>query len=363
MKGDEGPGPASDPETEQARPKNGKGRFDQIVRTALIIIPLGVIGNVVFSFLYTDRGLLQAVASFPRGYLALALLLTLVPWVTNTLRMMIWIRFLGHRIGFLDIFRIVLATDLGASISPTAVGGSLFKWGLLIQRGVSPGAAASLATLTPLEDGVFFALALPLAVLLTASWGHPAFGAAAHQIQSNALPALALLLGIALLSWLVVRLVFGGRLGRRVQYGAARLRSTFRRRLRANWIDARHVFRTISRRGKARFALSMLLTAIQWIARYSVISALIAFLGAPVQPVLFWLLQWVVFTLSAFIPTPGAAGGAEAAFFVIYAPFLPSEVIGLATAGWRFFTFYLLLIIAAVLYLALSRIPARSSSG
>lgn len=362
MTGGEDPGPASEPEKGQRRRKNGWGRFDQIIRTALIIIPLGVIGNVIFSFLYTDRGLLQAVANFPRGYLALALLLTLVPWFTNTLRMMIWIRFLGHRIGFLDTLRIVLASDLGAAISPTAVGSSLFKWGLLIQRGVSPGAAASLATLTPLEDGLFFALALPLAVLLTASWGHPAFGAAAHQIQSNALPALALLLGIALLSWFVVRLVFGGGLGRRVQYGAARLRSNFRKRLRASWIDARHVFRTIIRRGKGRFVLTMVLTGVQWIARYSVISALIAFLGAPVQPILFWVLQWVVFTLSAFIPTPGAVGGAEAAFLVIYAPFLPSEVIGLATAGWRFFTFYLLLLLAAVLYLALSRIPARSPS-
>ena len=92
----------------------------------------------------------------------------------------------------------------------------------------------------------------------------------------------------------------------------------------------------------------MTLTAIQWVARYSIISVLIAFLGAPVQPVLFWLLQWVVFTLAAFIPTPGAAGGAEAAFFLIYSPFVPAGILGLATAGWRFFTFYLLLGLAAL---------------
>ena len=80
-------------------------------------------------------------------------------------------------------------------------------------------------------------------------------------------------------------------------------------------------------------------------------SLLIAFLGAPVQPVLFWLLQWVVFTVASFIPTPGAAGGAEAAFFLVYSPFVPSEVLGLATAGWRFLTFYLLLGLASILYL------------
>ena len=42
--------------------------------------------------------------------------------------------------------------------------------------------------------------------------------------------------------------------------------------------------------------------------------------------------------------------GAEAAFYFIYAPFLPQGVIGLATAGWRFLTFYLQLGIASVIF-------------
>src|SRR5690606_28502095 len=100
--------------------------------------------------------------------------------------------------------------------------------------------------------------------------------------------------------------------------------------------------------------------AVQWIARYSVISALVAYLGYPVQPVLFWLLQWVVFTLMAMIPTPGAAGGAEAAFYLIYSALLPEQVIGLATAGWRFLTFYLQLGLASVLFFLLN---LRSGGG
>lgn len=127
-----------------------------------------------------------------------------------------------------------------------------------------------------------------------------------------------------------------------------------RRRLRDTWRDAREVFRLVGARGKSRFALSMLLTAIHWAARYSVVSALIAYLGQPVEPVLYWLLQWVVFTLMAMVPTPGAAGGAEAAFFLIYSPFVPEEVIGVATAGWRFLTFYLLLALAAVAFFVLN---------
>ncbi|MEX2571857.1 MAG: flippase-like domain-containing protein [Gemmatimonadota bacterium] len=325
--------------------------LNRVFRTALIVIPIGVIGNVLFSLLVTDRALLSAMGDFPREYLVLALVLGIVPWFTNALRLLIWTRFLGHRVSLLETFRIVLATDLGAAVSPTAVGGGFFKWGLLVQRGVSPGAAASLTTLTPFEDGLFFAIAIPLALVLTASWDHPVFGTVAGQLGEHGVALGGLTLAVALLTWLGARWVMGGGFGSRTQYRSRRYLLRVRRSLRSTWVDARQVYRLIRVTGKRWFALSMVLTAIQWIARYSIISALIAFLGAPVQPVLFWLLQWVVFTLAAFIPTPGAAGGAEAAFFLVYGVFVPPSILGLATAGWRFFTFYLLLAIAALLYL------------
>jgi glycosyltransferase 2 family protein len=330
--------------------------LDRVFRTALVIIPIGVIGNIAFSLLVTDREVLTAMRDLPRSYLLLALALTITPWFTNALRLLIWTRFLGHRLAFLDAFRIILATDLGSAVSPTAVGGGIFKWGLLVQRGVSPGAAASLTTLTPVEDGVFFAIALPLAIVLTASWSSPALAEVAGQFQEQALPVILVASSIALASWLAVRGVLVGRLGRRTQRQGRRFLYRVQRGLRTALLDARQVFRLIRDDGKSRFALSMTLTAVQWIARYSVVTALIAFLGVPVQPVLFWLLQWVVFTLAAFIPTPGAAGGAEAAFFVVYGPFLPAGVIGIATAGWRFLTFYLLLALAGITYLALGGI-------
>lgn len=325
--------------------------FDRLIRTALVIIPIGVIGNIAFSLAVTDREILRSVAGFPRDHLVFALLLTLFPWLTNTLRLLIWTDFLGHRLTFREGFRITLATDMGAAVSPTAVGGGLFKWALLMRKGVSPGAAASLATLSPFEDGVFFLLAIPTALFISASWDNPALDAAAEAFRRNAVPALLITAGIAVLTWLTVRWALKGGLGERTQRQGRRLVQRVRRTLHGIWMDAREVYRLIRVNGKLRFALSLSLTGLQWTARYSVVSLLIAFLGAPVQPVLFWLLQWVVFTVASFIPTPGAAGGAEAAFFLVYSPFVPSEVLGLATAGWRFLTFYLLLGLASILYL------------
>ena len=343
--------PAGEPAAPATRGMRG---LNKLFRTTLILIPIGVLGNIAFSLLVTDRELLAGLPDLPRGYLVLAVVLGLLPWLTNSFRLLIWTHFLGHTLSFREALQMTLAVDLGSAISPTAVGGGFFKWGMLVQRGVAPGAAASLTTFPIIEDGIFFALALPIAVVTTASWDLPVFRLMAEQIGAEAPAVLAAAAGIALFSWLAVRWVLTGGLGRRTRQRGIQFLARTRRKLRDLWTDASGVFRLIAVRGKSRFALSFLLTAVQWGARYSVVSALIAYLGYPVQPVLYWLLQWVVFTLMAFIPTPGAAGGAEAAFYLIYSAFLPAQVIGLATAGWRFLTFYLQLGLASVLFFILN---------
>lgn len=343
-------------------PSAGWRRFNRLFRTTLILIPIGVLGNILFSFLVTDRELLTGLPDLPRGYLYLAIVLGLVPWITNGLRLLIWARFLGHPLRLRDTVQMTLAVDLGSAISPTALGGGFFKWGMLVQRGVSPGAAASLTAFPTVEDGIFFAIALPIAIVATRSWNLPIFRIAGERLQDDLLLVLLIAAAIGLLSWLVVRLVLVGRLGERTQQRSIQFLARTRRRLRTTVGDATDVFRLIIKRGKSRFALSFLLTAIQWSARYSVVSALIAYLGYPVQPLLFWLLQWVVFTLMTMIPTPGAAGGAEAAFYVIYSAFIPAEAIGLATTGWRFLTFYFQLGFAAIIFLLLNLRPGRRQS-
>jgi glycosyltransferase 2 family protein len=324
--------------------------FDTLFRTALVLVPIGVLGNIVFSFWMTDRAVFAAMLEFPRRYLALAVALALLPWLMNTLRLYIWTRFFGFPISLRDSYQITLAMDLGAAVSPTAVGGGLFRWGLLVQRGVSPGAAASLTTLPTLEDAIFFLIALPVAIYLSTSWDLPVFRQLGPVVENNVQLFAPILFGVLFLLWVGARLTLSGGLGDRLRERGLRWVARTRRRLRVAWDDGREIFRVIARRGKLWFALSLSLTAIHWIARYSVISALAAFLGAPVDPILFWVLQWVVFSLMALIPTPGAVGGAEASFYLIYSAFLPDGVLGVATAGWRFLTFYLQLGLAAILF-------------
>jgi glycosyltransferase 2 family protein len=352
-----GPGMEPPPtESPLTRPTGGAAR--RAFNIALLLLPLGVLANLGYTLLATDRALLGALGELPRGYLLVALGLTLTPWLTGSLRLMVWSRFLGYRIPFRELLRMTLVVDLGAAVSPTAIGGEAFRWGMLVRRGVKPGEAASLALLPKVEDAVFFFIfALPVALVLTRPWELPAVVASARLLSTNALTVLGLAVVFALVGWLAFRSTLLGHAGERLQRGGVRVWVRLRRVLRTGYGEARGVTWLILQRGKLRFALTLVLTAAHWIGRYSVIMALALFLGVPFDPVLFWLLQWIVFTIMTFVPTPGAAGGAEVAFTAVYATLLPAGVIGIATAAWRLFTFYVPVALAALIFPLLGGSP------
>lgn len=326
-------------------------------RLLLFIIPIGALGNIIFAFISTDRDILLSVQHFHFRFLALAMLLALVPWITHLLRLIIWTRFLGQRFSLRELFLIVLGTELGSAVTPTAIGGGYIKLGMLVQKGFSPGKSTFLMTLGSLEDGLFFLFALPVAATLSSSWNLPVIRSSINSlsapVKTAAVVLLAIVCVISLLLWIISR--------SKEKLGTASNRPIWNRTLTGFtkfWHDFTQVYILVAKRGKSRFALSIILTAIQWISRYTVISALLMCLGISCDPMRLFLLQWIVFTIMTFIPTPGASFGAEASFYLIYSSILPKESIGLVTSAWRFLTFYLQISLGSALFLALNRPPA-----
>jgi glycosyltransferase 2 family protein len=342
-----------------AKPGLGKG-LDRVLRTALFLVPFGVLGNLALSWFATDHDVLRNLGALDTRYLYLAVFLALFPWVTNTLRLLVWARFIGHRVSFRDMFRVTLGAELSSSVFPTSSGGEVFRWGMMVQKGIPQGHAASIVTLGYIEDMAFFATAIPVSVFLSRAWELPVLASMGRQFQGQAL----VVAGVGILSVVVIRLLFRaalrGTLGRAPRKRGLRLAARMKRKFRRTWHDFRSVHALVVRRGKSRFVLTFLITAVQWTCRYSVVTALAYFLGARVDPVLFFLLQWVIFTAMMFIPTPGATGGAEAAFYLVYEALLPAGLIGIATAGWRLLTFYFQLALGSIIFLAFNIADART---
>ena len=320
--------------------------FKPLLRLVLLFVLAGVLGNIIFSLLTTDRTILDSLNSFKPLYMLLAAALALVPWVTNTTRVMIWTRFLGHRLSFVDILKITISTDIGSAISPTAIGGGYVKAGMLMQRGLTIGEATSLMTLGSVENALFFLCALPTAVYLSKCWDLPVIRQVFERLKQNILILMLVFLIVVCVA-ILYRFIRRIKSAQDVKRGAW---SRFREKLDKALVDFVTVYELIGKNGKSRFSLSMMLTAIQWISRYSILTTMLWSFGIKVSPVLVFLLQWVTFTLMNFVPTPGATAGAEASFYLVYAGLIPKEMLGLMTAGWRFLTFYFSILLGTVFF-------------
>ena len=341
-----------------------RGVMDRLFRSALVLVPLGVVANIWWTWYATDHTVLAHLRRLPRQYLLLSLALALFPWITNATRMWLWGRFMGVPLSWRDNLGVTLGSELASSVVPTSSGTEVMRWGIFVQKGVPQGRAISIVTIGWLQDSLFFALAVPAAIVVSRAWELPVLRAVGRDARGRvgwiALLAAAALFGL----WLAWKAVLIGSLGEAPRRTGLRWTARMRRRTARTRAEVREVREMVVRRGKALFVATWLITALQWCCRYSVVTAMAYFLApqAHVDPVLFFLLQWVVFTALNFVPTPGASGGAEAAFVLVYSALLPAAVIGIATAGWRFLTFYLQLGLGSVIFTAMNLADARRAA-
>ena len=56
-------------------------------------------------------------------------------------------------------------------------------------------------------------------------------------------------------------------------------------------------------------------------------------------------ISFLLFVSASYTPLPGASGAQEGGFMTYFAGIFPGDKLGLALLVWRFFTFYLFLIV------------------
>ncbi len=318
----------------------------RLVQIIAIFIPLAIAGNFTFIAITTESQALGSLGSCRIEYLALACFAVLVPWAAHSARIVLWGKAFNRNISSMQALKTAMATDVGAAATPTLAGGGYIKAFLLAKYGFSSGEAALMMILGTMEDAMFFAIALPLSLFISRAWENP------HVIQAvdKVITKLPWIVGIAIVAILLLSILrrikapssfkpmfaAKGFLARALQWID---------KLKNEFIDAGEF---VLRNGKLTFMLCMLIGGIGWIGRYGAISLLLLGLGYHVDPVLHFLLQWVVFTTMTMVPTPGAVGGAEISFALIYSSFLPMSVIPILTGVWRFVTFYMTIIMASL---------------
>lgn len=323
------------------------------VAVAVSVLPLVAIGNAGVLIWSLDGLELTALVVAP-GLMLLAMALAFVPILTNTLRLALWSRFLGVGLGFGGGLRVVTGTTVTSAITPSASGGLPIKILFLIGEGVTARQTATLVSLQTAEDS------LVLSTLVLLSLGYSGFqlvdflgahpGMLAHIKASVALVgwlALGLIVVLAGLSGAIASGLLGSRLKARTVRLASAGRSFGRQIL--------HDLLGVLRRGKGVALANLSLAVVQWLARFSMAGVVLNAFGVAWQPTLFWLLQYLVQAISSLVPTPGGAGGAEAAFLLLFAPFVAVGVLVPAMSAWRLAGFYLPLVFAALVFFVMHR--------
>lgn len=320
-----------------------------LLKKAVLLIPLGIAGNMLVLFFSSNDLVLPKLSPLSLLVLTFTALLAVVPWFTDSLRLFIWGRFLGAKVSYPELIRVVIGGELGAAVSPPVIGGSAVKTALMTRLGIPMGTALSLTLLAGIEDSIVFLVLVPIALTASSSWDLPFVKNGLSFLNGPLVWAICGAVASAVMILLLVRKVRTGRRNEDTTTADGPEDTTrFRDRLRQGWRDFSLIFGLIAARGKTRLALTLFISTIQWLCRYSVLTALVMSLGLPVQPLVFFSLQVILFAAMNAVPTPGAAGGAEALFSLLYRPFIAAESITVVMVGWRFLTFYLPAILGAV---------------
>lgn len=328
------------------------------MRIALSVLPLVALANIAV-LVWSLGGIDLAGRIVAPGLLGLAAMLALVPLLANSVRLALWSRFLGLGLGFRGALKVITGAMVTNSVTPSAAGGAPIKLLFLIGEGVSPRAAATLISFQTAEDAlVMWSL---LAVCLGFS-GFQLFDFLSSQpglllrIEENLAIAgwigLAVVIALAVLTGALWSGLLGERLRVRTTAIANRARS-FGAHIVSDWLG-------VMRRGKVMALANLALALTQWVARFSIAGLVLAGFGEGWHPALYWLLQYLVQSISSVVPTPGGVGGAEAGFLLLFAPFVSAGSLVPAMSAWRLLFFYLPLAVAALTFFALHRAARRA---
>jgi uncharacterized protein (TIRG00374 family) len=320
---------------------------------ALSVLPIVALVNIAV-LVWSLGGIDLSERLIAPQLLVLVALLVFVPMLANSLRLMVWGRFLELGLGFGGALRVITGTMVANSITPSAAGGTPIKLLLLMGEGVATRRGVSLLSFQAAEDALvlFGLVGVSIAVsgfgmfdfLVTDT---TYFASLEQGVRTASVVVLGLIGAMAVIGALLAAGVLG-----------SRLRGWVARRSRQVKTSAAVVlsdWAALARRGKRIALFNLCLALLQWSVRFSIAGLVLAAFGIAWQPALFWLLQYLVQMISSTVPTPGGVGGAEAGFLLLFAPFVARAVLFPAMSTWRLLFFYLPLAGAAVIFFVLRR--------
>ncbi len=311
----------------------------------VLALAASLVGVAVVPLLLGGGESLQRALSLPPLALAGLLGMICLAWCCNAGRFHLLLGGMGRVPGYRSLLRVVVSAEFAGTATPAYAGGPAAYLYLLGQLGLRPGQSAAAVALDQLTDMVFFATALPVALLLLAV-GQDLRGMGGGLILVALLPAM----GVALLAWLprhYRRLALA--LGRLMQ----RVPRVHRWRYRlARWLlQFRASVQAVLAMDRRRLVAVYLLCAAHWSLRYGILPVTVHLLGEDVPVAYLFVVQSVALFVGHLTAVPAGAGTADLTFAALLSAYLPAGSVASALLIWRFCTFHWYVLVGAPLLL------------
>ena len=276
----------------------------------------------------------------PRAHL-LALLAVVIEVLARALKIRWSAQAAGIHLPIGTALRTCLGGDFGAAITPARSGAEPARFFILAESGL-----ASSSVLVILYAELFLEVFSLAAVVLIVAIVFRHAGAVVLTLVSVVGTYAAVVLGFGALAFFLARRNANGpppRWARRMRLHAGRWRTIQRalRKLRATIDSVEHV--------NAKPAIAAFLASVVHVAvRLTVLPALVltTVSAVPLAPLALWPLGFLYG--AAVVPVPGGGGAVEMAFRAALGGAIPVALFAAALVWWRFYTFYIYILLGAV---------------
>ncbi|MBN1289135.1 MAG: flippase-like domain-containing protein [Actinobacteria bacterium] len=319
-------------------------------RGFFIAISLSVITILLIILFTMNNSTWKTVSKINPLFFLAALGLLLIKWAAQILRTDLLIRASGARLKITQTAKVVLSGCFTGAVTPFHAGGVPVEIYFMHTYGISVAQSTAVITAGSILCVLMFVLSMPPIFILAASKFNVSMGFQTILIVAGILALFMLLLIICTMKdahKLATRM-----LG--ITPGWLKNKKWFAKgveRLFSMIADFSLNLRKIIKYGKKHLAAVGILTGIIWAAALFIPSFILWGLG---HPELFWkatIAQMMVSSLLPFMPVPGESGVAELTFTGIYAAFIPMNLVGIVALFWRFFTFYIVILVSGIVFL------------
>ncbi len=332
----------------------------RILRFILIAVVLGLGVNTLLSLIMDRAQIAAAIQKVRLIYFVVPLVLFVISQVVDSLRLMLVVSQFKIRLTFVQAFYNSSVGSFFTNITPMTAGGQPFQIYHLSVVGV-PAETATNVIMSRFVEQAMTSLLISLAFLTQIPWIASTLGMGSRLLY------VALAISLTMTMLLLVLLIRPHAIGRlaialeRTRLGRLVGRMTHRHNWAPSLYSWSHRLRENVRMLWAEktwvMVLDILMGALNIVLHASSLQfVLVGVVGTQVPLIMVIITYVILWQVVFYVPTPGASGGVEGAFALVYSGM--NSALGptvIAIFVWRLATYYLLLLFNGLVHLTLGR--------